>query len=302
MSYIPAWLPGAGWKRTAQEWRKQQEYAVDTWYYWTKEKILAGEGEHCIIRSLIDDAKELGLEADEIDDYVKQIAITLMIGGTDTSSSSALAFFSVMVRFPEVQARAQREIDSVTGGDRLPTMDDRPMLPYVGRLFEKVLRWCPPVPSGLPHGCFQDDSYKEYRIPKGSTVIGNIWAINYDAEIYKNPHEFDPDRYIDPNVPVPPTFGFGRRLCPGIHYAHAALFIVIASVLATFDIDSSPNPEAENFEQKKVKDSAKITMFVNPSALGSLLTSRYSRPSPFGLKLTPWSARAQELIKAGALS
>ncbi|QRV97076.1 cytochrome P450 family protein [Ceratobasidium sp. AG-Ba] len=265
MTYIPAWFPGAGWKRTAQEWRKQQEQTVDAWYYWAKSKILAGEGENSIISSLMADAKELGLDADEVDDYVKQIAITLMIGGIDTSSSAALAFFSAMVQFPEIQAKAQREIDGVTAADRLPTLDDRPQLPYVGRLFEEVLRWCPPVPSGFPHACFKDDLYKRYRIPKGATIhsVGNIWAINYDSNIYKDPEAFDPDRFLDPNVPLSSTFGFGRRLCPGIHYAHAALFIMIASVLATFDITPSPDHTAEAVQQNKVKESAKINLFVD---------------------------------------
>jgi cytochrome P450 len=53
-----------------------------------------------------------------------------------------------MLLFPEVQEKAQKEIDDVVGCDRLPTMEDQPRLDYVDRLIQEVLRWRPIVPSG----------------------------------------------------------------------------------------------------------------------------------------------------------
>jgi cytochrome P450 len=53
-----------------------------------------------------------------------------------------------MMLFPEVQARAQAEIDSVVGPERLPTLDDRDQLPYVCAMVKEVLRWAPPAPEG----------------------------------------------------------------------------------------------------------------------------------------------------------
>ncbi|KAG8790021.1 hypothetical protein FRC12_012920 [Ceratobasidium sp. 428] len=57
-----------------------------------------------------------------------------------------------------------------------------------------------------------------------------------DTSAYIDPERFDPDRYLDPNVSCSPAFGFGRRMCPGMHYAKASLFLTISSVLAVFDI------------------------------------------------------------------
>lgn len=57
-------------------------------------------------------------------------------------------FILAMLLFPEVQARAQQEIDTAVGLDRLPNINDRAELPYVQNLLQEVLRWQPAVPIG----------------------------------------------------------------------------------------------------------------------------------------------------------
>lgn len=52
----------------------------------------------------------------------------------------------LMARYPEKQRKAQAEIDSVVGADRLPTIADRPDLPYVEALIKETMRWYPAVP------------------------------------------------------------------------------------------------------------------------------------------------------------
>lgn len=49
---------------------------------------------------------------------------------------------------PDKQRLAQEEIDKVLGGDRLPTVNDRPSLPYIAALIKEVMRWNPAVPLG----------------------------------------------------------------------------------------------------------------------------------------------------------
>lgn len=59
-----------------------------------------------------------------------------------------LSFTLAMVLHPEAQAKAQREIDTVVGLERLPTAEDRKNLPYTERLVNEVLRWQPSLPIG----------------------------------------------------------------------------------------------------------------------------------------------------------
>lgn len=80
-----------------------------------------------------------------------------------------------MALFPEVQRKAQQELDTVVGSDRLPQFRDREDLVYINALVKEVLRWHPVVPINLAHSPTQDDTCERYRIPKGSSVIANIW-------------------------------------------------------------------------------------------------------------------------------
>ena len=81
-----------------------------------------------------------------------------------------------MAMHPDIQRKAQRELNRVVGPDRLPTHEDAASLPYVQAVLMECTRWIPVVPLGIPHRVMADDVYKGYRIPKGSLVV----AVNYD--------------------------------------------------------------------------------------------------------------------------
>lgn len=84
-------------------------------------------------------------------------------------------FFLAMTLHPEVQGKAQNEIDRVLGPCQLPTVADRSRLPYIDAVVKEVLRWHPVGPMGLPHATTEDDTWGEYFIPKGSFLMPNIW-------------------------------------------------------------------------------------------------------------------------------
>jgi hypothetical protein len=84
-------------------------------------------------------------------------------------------FFLAMTLFPEVQLKAQEEIDRIVGTKRLPNFEDRANLPYVDAIVKEVLRWHPVGPIGLPHMTTEDDIFNGYLIPKGALMFANIW-------------------------------------------------------------------------------------------------------------------------------
>lgn len=82
-----------------------------------------------------------------------------------------------MTLFPDVQRKAQEEIDRVLGTCQLPKMTDRARLPYVKAVVKEVLRWHPVAPMGIPHMSTEDDTWGEFHIPKGSLIMPNIWLV-----------------------------------------------------------------------------------------------------------------------------
>ncbi|KAB8259441.1 cytochrome P450 [Aspergillus pseudonomiae] len=173
------------------------------------------------------------------------VGIIYQTGG-DTTAAALEVFVMASVLHPQVVSHAQQELDDVVGKNRLPLFSDIPNLPYINAFVKEVLRWRPIAPLGLPHAVTQDDEYMGYLIPKGATVIPNIWSLGHDEEVFESPAEFRPERWIEnPNLPVD-AFGFGRRICPGRHIALNSLSIIVARLLWSYDIgNDQDSPECK---------------------------------------------------------
>ena len=85
------------------------------------------------------------------------------------------AFILAMTLWPDIQARAQAELDAVVGHERLPTFADQDSLPYVSALVKECLRWRVVAPLGMPHASTEDFEFRGYVIPRGTLLIYNIW-------------------------------------------------------------------------------------------------------------------------------
>ncbi|OAX35563.1 cytochrome P450 [Rhizopogon vinicolor AM-OR11-026] len=173
---------------------------------------------------------------------VKDTAAAAIAAAYESSTSTLMVFVLAMVLYPDVQTRAQAEIDTLIGRDRLPTFDDRESLPYVDALVRETLRWNPTAPLGFPRATSSDDTYDGYFIPKGTTVMTNMWAITQDETRYPDASRFMPERFIDSDGaltdddPKQYIFGRGRRICPGRYSADFSLWSAIVTMLATVDI------------------------------------------------------------------
>ncbi|KAK7438218.1 hypothetical protein VKT23_018149 [Stygiomarasmius scandens] len=94
--------------------------------------------------------------------YVVIISLTtLRLAAADTTMSAISTFFLAMSLYPDVQVKAQRELDQVIGPGKLPTFDDRPSLPYVEAVYREVMRWHPALPTGkfCSSLCFAGSKY-----------------------------------------------------------------------------------------------------------------------------------------------
>ena len=118
--------------------------------------------------------ESIGADA-EMEQIHKWSASSMYLGGADTTVSSLMTFFLAMTLFPDVQRKAQEEIDSITAGDRLPVSADRDNLPYIEAIMKETHRWHPVAPMALPHCSTTEDSIAGYRIPKGAVLLPNNW-------------------------------------------------------------------------------------------------------------------------------
>ncbi|KAF7346379.1 O-methylsterigmatocystin oxidoreductase [Mycena sanguinolenta] len=217
---------------------------------------------------------------------IQQVAAVAYGAGADTTVSALASFFLAMALHPDIQRKAQTEIDAVVGTHQLPEFKDRPSLPYVEAIYREVMRWKPVFPLGVAHASSEDDIYNGYFIPKGTTVISNIWAMTRDESIYLEPERFNPDRFFtedgklnDDDIIL--TFGFGRRICVGRHIADASVWGTIVSVLSTFNI-------------AKAKDASGKEIDIEPSYSGGMI----SHPEPFVCSITLRSEAANGLVQA----
>ena len=152
---------------------------------------------------------------------------------------------------PDVQRKAQAEVDEVVGKHRLPTWDDISKLPYTRLVLQETYRMNPLSPLGIPHASVADDVYNGMFIPKGTIVYQNVWAMMHDERVYAEPFRFWPERYLPKEKggngePLPVgQFGFGRRICVGRNLAENSLLIVLATMLATLDVDWPVGPDGK---------------------------------------------------------
>ncbi|KAJ3965683.1 cytochrome P450 [Lentinula raphanica] len=187
----------------------------------------------------------------------------------ETTSITMLYFLYAMTLYPDVQQRAQEELDRVVGRSRNPNFNDMEHLPYLRALVKEILRWQPATPLGVPHATLEDDWYEGYLIPKGTTILANIWSMNHDEDIYgPDVDQVKPERYLQQskdgtgfallpqyeNDDGHSTFGFGRRQafdrnilteeCLRRHVTNQGLFISMSTILWALHIEALENATA----------------------------------------------------------
>ncbi|KAK7180398.1 hypothetical protein DPSP01_001825 [Paraphaeosphaeria sporulosa] len=213
--------------------------------------------------------------------------------GSDTTWSTLIGFIQALLLFPDVARTAQAEIDRVCG-DRLPTMEDEPHMQYIRGCVKESLRWMPTPILGMVRSPMKEDMYMGYRIPKGATVMMNVWALHNNEEHFPKPRVFDPSRYAHDTQSAFEaahaadfaqrdhyTFGAGRRSCQGMHIAERSLFLAYARLLWAFDFTPT-----KDFTGKPILPDA-----------DNLTDGVLVRPEEFPVQITPRSAEKAEAVR-----
>ncbi|KAI0469314.1 cytochrome P450 2D18 [Xylaria cf. heliscus] len=253
LKYLPEGLWG-NWKTRVRELRE----TISDLYTPLVERVIErrklGKSANSLVDRVLDQQDKLQLSRSEIE----IMGGNLLEGGTDTMAAIILTLFQAMAMNPHTQEEAHRQIDSAIDDTKMPSWADYERLPYVAMLVKELLRWRPPAPTAFPHATNQDDEVDGMSIPKGSTVILNIWGIHHDPNHYENPEIFDPSRFQNQTRLASVyansggyekrdhfSYGIGRRICPGIHLAERALFLAIARIMWAFTIEPKLDARGE---------------------------------------------------------
>lgn len=186
-------------------WEREHRQRFANDWAWTSERlarvkkdIREGIFRPAFLQNVINDENNLGFATEEEAAY---LSLQLIMAAADTSRISTWSFLEAMMMFPEVQVKAQREIDEAVG-DRVPVWEDMENIPYVRCLVKELWRWRPPVALGHPHETTKEIVYQGYRLPKGARIHINAWAIGHDSARHQNPERFWPERYANDHTNV----------------------------------------------------------------------------------------------------
>ncbi|KAG6369345.1 Cytochrome P450 monooxygenase [Boletus reticuloceps] len=277
LQHLPEWFPGTGFKHYAKICRKLTHELRELPFEFVQEQMAEGIAPHSMVSEM--------LEKNEEEDVIKSVAGTAYSSTVETSASTLLSFMLAMFVFPDVQKKAQAEIDRITSGNRMPDFGDRPSMIYLEATYREVLRWGRVAPLGLPHMTTGHDVYEGYFIPKDTFVLANIWSMTHNEDKYPEPMRFMPERFIDANGRLTDDraeqlFGFGRRICVGKYFAEESVWIAMVSILAVFDLIKAKDEHGREID------------VVTEYTKGVII---YPKPYPFCI--TPRSPRAAQLVQ-----
>ncbi|KAH6891595.1 cytochrome P450 [Coprinopsis sp. MPI-PUGE-AT-0042] len=288
MQHIPSWFPGAGWRRALEDFAIWNDRFISVPFEDTKARMRSGT-QWSLFRSMAAELIEELPEEDSLDfDYKEEVAkntcAAAYLAGADTTVSTALSVMLALTMYPDVQRKAQEQVDSVVGQDRLPVFSDFEKLPYLQAVIKEAGRWHAVVPLALPHVSVEEDIYNGMRIPAGTMVMSNGWAVMHDPKNFVDPFEFKPERYLKSNGQIDSavldhhstSFGYGRRTCPGRYLSDETLTSMMAAFLTCFKIEPAEG-------QKEP-----LTLRTSSSAV--------SYPLPFECKIEPRSQHYVSLI------
>jgi flavonoid 3'-monooxygenase len=185
----------------------------------------------------------------------------LFTAGTDTTSSTVEWALAELIRHPDVLAEAQQELDAVVGRDRLVAESDLPRLTYLAAVIKETFRLHPSTPLSLPRVAAEECEVNGFRVPKGATLLVNVWAIARDPAAWPEPLAFRPARFL-PGGPragvdvkgsdfelIP--FGAGRRICAGLSWGLRVVTLMTATLVHAFHWDLAHGMAADKLDMEE---------------------------------------------------
>ncbi|KAG5054533.1 hypothetical protein JHK85_007043 [Glycine max] len=187
---------------------------------------------------------------------IKATSMLLILTGSGSIAITLTWTLSLLLNHPKVLKAAQQELNTHIGKERWVLESDIKNLTYLHAIIKETLRLYPPAPLTGIREVMEDCCVAGYHVPKGTRLLINLWNLQRDPQVWPNPNEFQPERFLtthqdidfmSQNFELIP-FSYGRRSCPGMTFGLQVLHLTLARLLQGFDMCPKDGVEVDMTE------------------------------------------------------
>ncbi|PAN23155.1 hypothetical protein PAHAL_4G071900 [Panicum hallii] len=191
-------------------------------------------------------------------DVLKAVIFDIFGAGSETSATTLEWAMAELVRNPKAMRRATAEVRGAFGARGAVAEHALGELRYLHLVIRETFRLHTPLPLLLPRQCQEARRVLGYDVPRGATVLVNVWALGRDERYWPgDPEAFRPERFEAGEAGAVEfkgadfellPFGAGRRMCPGMSFGLANVELALASLLFHFDWEAPGVADPAEFD------------------------------------------------------
>ncbi|KAJ0818751.1 putative cytochrome P450 [Helianthus annuus] len=238
---------------------KEMDDIIERWLKEHKERRESNEVKQDfmdILISIVEGASKDEFPGYDRDTVIRSTSLVMITAGFDSTAVTLTWAIVLLLNNPETLKRAQEELNLHVGRKRLVDESDIKNLVYLQAIVKETLRLYPPAPISLLHESTDDCIVGGYTVPKGTIFIANLWKLHHDPDVWSDPFQFRPERFLTDKKGIDVKgqhyellpFGSGRRMCPGVSFALPSVHLTLASLIQGFELAKSSNGPVDTSE------------------------------------------------------